>query len=200
MWRRHSCLQRPDSSGRGSRRVSTLQAEACATFAAHPAPQAYKSMKITFISGVFPPEREPSGVMADQLAARFARDGHEVTAIAPFPSRPGGELYPGFHRRLRSASSESGGYRLIRCANWFVGKQRRNIDRLLENITFGLSSAWATWRAGRPDVMIVETWPLFAVQFPALLAAWWRVPFLYYIKDVYPEAAEKAGILTNDGW
>src|SRR5437016_1410831 len=36
MWRRHSCLQRPDSSGRGSRRVSTLQAEACATFAAHP--------------------------------------------------------------------------------------------------------------------------------------------------------------------
>ena len=27
MWRGHSCLQRPDSSGRGSRRVSTLQPE-----------------------------------------------------------------------------------------------------------------------------------------------------------------------------
>jgi colanic acid biosynthesis glycosyl transferase WcaI len=48
--------------------------------------------------------------------------------------------------------------------------------------------------------MLVETWPIFAVQFPALLAAWWRVPLLYYIKDVYPEAAEKAGVLRENGW
>ena len=156
-------------------------------------------MKITFICGVFPPEREPSGVMADQLAARLARDGHEVTAIAPFPNRPGGQLFPGYCRSLRSTSTESSGYRLVRCASWLVGKRRRSLDRILENITFGLSSAWAAFRQGRPDVLIVETWPLFAVQFAALLAAWWGIPFLYYIKDVYPEAAEKAEIIPENG-
>ena len=48
--------------------------------------------------------------------------------------------------------------------------------------------------------MIVETWPIFAVQFPVLLAAMWRIPVLYYVKDVYPEAAEQAGIVSENGW
>ena len=157
-------------------------------------------MKITFICGVFPPEREPSGLNADQLAARLAGDGHDVTVIAPFPNRPGGEVYPGYRRRWRSAPAQISGYRLVRCANWLVGKRRRSIDRILENITFGFTSAWAAARAGRPDVLLVETWPLFAVQFVALVAAWWRAPFVYYIKDVYPEAAEKAGVIAEDGW
>jgi len=157
-------------------------------------------MKITFICGVFPPEREPSGVMAQQLASRLGAGGHEVSVVAPFPSRPYGRLYAGFRRRLREVSAQQEPYRLVRCANWFVGQRRRHVDRLLENITFGMSSAWAAWREGRPDVMIVETWPILAVHFPALLAAWWRVPVLYYIKDVYPEAAEKAGVLAENGW
>src|ERR1051326_1247913 len=157
-------------------------------------------MKILFICAVFPPEREPSGLNADQLAARLAGDGHDVTVIAPFPNRPGGEIYPGYRRRLRSVPSQISGYRLIRCWNWLIGKRRRAIDRILENITFGLSSAWAAFREGRPDVLIVETWPLFAVQFVALVAGWWRLPFIYYIKDVYPEAAEKAGVIAEGGW
>ena len=39
----------------------------------------------------------------------------------------------------------------------------------------------------------------FSVTFPALLARWWRIPFLYYVKDVYPEAAEKTGFISNNG-
>ena len=94
-------------------------------------------MKIIFISSVFPPEREPSGVMAHQLATRLSADGHEVSVVAPFPSRPYGRLYEGFQRKVREVSAEKP-YRLVRCANWFVGKWRRHIDRLLENSTFGL--------------------------------------------------------------
>ncbi len=117
----------------------------------------------------------------------------------PFPNRPEGAVYEGFHRQLRSRSVASEGFVLVRCANWLIGKHRRNIDRILENITFGISSAWAVWREGRPDVIIAETWPLFAAQFTTLLAKWWRVPHLYYVQDVYPEAAEDAGVLPSQG-
>jgi colanic acid biosynthesis glycosyl transferase WcaI len=156
-------------------------------------------MKITFICAVFPPEPAPAGVMAHQLATRLARDGHDVTMIVPIPNRPEGIIYPGYQKRLRSSTVTSEGYTLIRCANWLIGKKRRNVSRILENITFGLSSAWAAWRGGRPDVIITETWPLFATQFVASLANWWNVPYLYYRQDIYPEAAEQAGILNPAG-
>jgi colanic acid biosynthesis glycosyl transferase WcaI len=156
-------------------------------------------MNIIFICSVFPPEPEPSATMAHQLASRLARDGHTVTVIGPFPNRPDGLLYEGFHRRLRMTEAKRNGYKLVRCANWLLGRRRRTIDRLLENFTFGLSATWAAWREARPDAMLVETWPLFSVTFPALLARWWRIPFLYYVKDVYPEAAEKTGFISNNG-
>jgi colanic acid biosynthesis glycosyl transferase WcaI len=156
-------------------------------------------MKIAFICAVFPPEPEPSGVMAQQLAARLSAGGHSVSVVVPFPNRPHGKLYPGFHRRLREVNSAPQGYRIVRCGTWLIGKRRRTLDRVLEIIVFGIAAAYALFREGRPNVMIVETWPLFAVQFAALLARWWRVPFLYYVQDVYPEAAERVGLLRDGG-
>ena len=156
-------------------------------------------MRITFICAVFPPEPAPAGVMAQQLANRLVQDGHNVTMVVPFPNRPEGIVYPGFRRQLRSRSVSDQGYTVVRCANWLIGKERRTIDRLLENITFGLSSAWAALREGRPDLIIIETWALFAVTFSALLARSWRVPYLYYVQDVFPEAAEQAGLINPTG-
>src|SRR4051794_17088767 len=153
-------------------------------------------MKITFICAVFPPEPAPTGVMAQQLATRLVQDGHEVTMIVPFPNRPGGVLYPGFRRRLWSRSVSEHGYALVRCGTWLIGKKRKNIDRLLENITFGLSSTWAALRQGRPDLIIIESWALFAPALSAMLARLWRVPYLYYVKDLFPEAAEQAELLN----
>ncbi len=156
-------------------------------------------MKITFICAVFPPEPEPAGEMARQLATRLARDGHTVTMIVPIPNRPEGIIYSGYRKRLCSRTETDEGYTLVHCANWLIGKNRRQLSRILENITFGLSSAWATWRERRPDVIIAESWPLFATKFVALLAKWWNIPYLYYVQDVYPEAAEQVGILTPMG-
>lgn len=137
--------------------------------------------------------------MAHQLASRLAHDGHTVTVVGPFPNRPGGRAYGGFQRRLRKVEAGADGYRLVRCANWFVGERRRSVNRLLENLTFGFSAIWAAWREPRPDVILIETWPLLGVQLSALLARLLRVPWLYYVKDVYPEAAEKTGLICADG-
>ncbi len=156
--------------------------------------------KITFICAVFPPEPEPAGVMARQLAAKLSEDGHRVTMIVPVPSRPKGKIYEGFEGGANRIQTATEGYKIVRCAHWLVGPARRLINRVLENLTFGITATWAAWRQGRPDVLIVETWPLFGVQCAALLAGWWRIPFLYYVQDVYPEAAVHAGYLHADSW
>lgn len=156
-------------------------------------------MKILFICAVFPPEPEPAGVMASQLATNLFLDGHNVTMIVPVPNRPHGVVYPGYKRQIRTCSVAREGYAVVRCANWLIGERRRNIDRLLENITFGLTSMWAMWREGRPDVMIIESWPFFATSACIALACFRRVPYVYYVQDVYPEAAEEAGMLSPVG-
>jgi colanic acid biosynthesis glycosyl transferase WcaI len=157
-------------------------------------------MKITFICAVFPPEPAPSAVMARQLASRLVQAGHTVTMVVPFPNRPEGKVYPGFRRRLLSRTVSEEGYAVVRCASWLIGARRRSVDRILENITFGLSSMWAALCEGRPDLLLVETWPLFAMSFSSLLALAWKVPVFYYVKDVYPEAAEESGMINAGGW
>ena len=157
-------------------------------------------MKITFICAVFPPEPAPAGVMAQQLAKRLTEDGHTVTVIVPLPNRPEGKVYPEFKRRLLTRTVTNEGYTLVRCANWLIGTRRRAIDRILENITFGLTSMWAGMCEGRADLIIAETWPLFAMSFCWFLARGWKVPYFYYVQDVYPEAAEESGILKAEGW
>jgi colanic acid biosynthesis glycosyl transferase WcaI len=87
----------------------------------------------------------------------------------------------------------------VHCGNWLIGNRRRKIDRILENITFGLSSTWATLAEGRPDLLIIETWPLFAATFSILLARIWHVAYLYYVQDVFPEAAEQAQMINPTG-
>ena len=156
-------------------------------------------MKITFICAVFPPEPAPAGVMAEQLATRLVQDGHSVTMVVPFPNRPEGVLFPGFRRRLRARSLSKNGYTVVHCANWLIGRRRKMVNRLLENITFGLSSTCASLKEGRPDLIIIETWALFAVSFSVLLTRFWGVPYIYYVQDLFPEAAEQAGLLDPKG-
>jgi colanic acid biosynthesis glycosyl transferase WcaI len=154
-------------------------------------------MKITFVCAVFPPEPEPAGVMARQLAERLSSDGHSVSMIVPVPNRPGGRIYEGYQGNSGRFETASCGYAITRCSHWLIGRERQVLSRVLENVTFGITSAWAALRRGRPDVLVIETWPLFAVQCCALLAQWWNVPFVYYIQDVYPEALEQSNYLRS---
>jgi colanic acid biosynthesis glycosyl transferase WcaI len=133
-----------------------------------------------------------------QLARELARDRHRVTLIVPFLNRPKGRVYAGYRRCSRQIE-ESNGLRIIRCPNWLIGSERRPWNRFLENATFGLFSALNAAREIRPDVLILETWPLLAAQACMWLVRWQQIPILYYVKDVYPEAVERTGVLKEGG-
>jgi colanic acid biosynthesis glycosyl transferase WcaI len=155
-------------------------------------------LRILFICSVCVPEPEPSGVMALLLAQRLNAAGHNVTLIAPFPNRPGGTVYKGYRRKAWMRNIIEG-VPVIRVPHWLIGSARHPLNRLFENISFGAAAAMAVLFTRRADVVIVETWPLFAVQFCRMAAALRGIPWIYYIKDVYPEAAEAAGIIVRCG-
>ena len=156
-------------------------------------------MKITFVSVLYPPESEPTSVMAAELAHNWGRAGHDVLVICPFPNRPHGMIHQGFRRRLWQWQQEEH-VTVLRVATWFIGHKRRTLDRILENITFGVAAAMALLGTRRGDVILMEAWPILA-PLPILAAAFVRrrIPVINYIKDVYPETAVAAGVSSKGG-
>ena len=156
-------------------------------------------LRIAFVSCLFPPEPEPSSVMAHQLAGELRLHGHEVTVVAPFPNRPKGVLYPGYRRAFRQ-TDDVDGVHVVRCPTLLIGPARRAWNRMLENATFGIASSVTMALEKRPDVLLLETWPLAAVQLSIWGAKLRGVPVLYYVKDLYPETLENSGLVAKGGY
>jgi colanic acid biosynthesis glycosyl transferase WcaI len=155
-------------------------------------------MRIAFICPVFPPEPAPAGQMARELATTLAAAGHEVSIFTQFPNRPLGKVYPGYKRKPTSIERMSG-FEVIRCAHWVLGRDRRPLSRALENLTFGVSSGLNLLLRTRPDVAIVETWPLCALTIALAICRLRRVPSLNYVQDCYPEVLEHTSQIRTDG-
>ncbi len=152
-------------------------------------------MRVCIVSAIYPPEPLVSARTSAQLARWLAARGHAVTVITNFPNRPQGMLYQGFRRRWRAAGEDGAGVRLVRCFSTLSARSTL-ASRLAENLSFGLSSAWALLREPRPDVIYANSWPIFASALLTLVAGWRRVPVVVSVQDVYPDSLASQERLT----
>jgi colanic acid biosynthesis glycosyl transferase WcaI len=155
-------------------------------------------MRITFICPVYPPEVLPSGVMLSQLARHFVSIGHDVMVYTTFPSLPGGRVFPGYRRYLWKSTNQNG-VRLTRCFSFVYGPTRKPLRRVLSHLSFTVTSAARLLLDRRPNAIIVETLPIISTTWLVALAKILGVPVVNYIKDLFPEAAEDAGMIKTGG-
>src|ERR1039458_5170759 len=153
-------------------------------------------MRALLVTCVFPPEPVTSASTSYSLAQELSRRGYDVTVITPYPSRPGGRVFPGFRRRLFGRSRESGGIDVVRCFST-TSRTASLISRLSENVSFGLSGGLAMAMLRRPDVIYANTWPIFASGIAALVARFRRIPIVVSVQDVYPESLFSLGRLPS---
>jgi colanic acid biosynthesis glycosyl transferase WcaI len=152
------------------------------------APQAAgRRLRCVVVTAVFSPEFGVSGRISQRVAEELAGEGHQVTVLAPFPNRPAGRLFPGYRRRLYRHTRMSEGYELIHCFSTLAPNSHMG-PRLMENLTFGLTSGWRLLTGKRPDVIYSNSWPIFASGILAAVAYLRRVPFVVSVQDVYPES------------
>jgi colanic acid biosynthesis glycosyl transferase WcaI len=141
-------------------------------------------MKVLIVSAVFPPETVVTAHTSFQIADELFRHGHQVTVLAPFPSRPDGELFKGYRRSLYR--TENMGFSVIRCFS-FLSRKSTMGSRLSENIGFAITSSVRILFAPRPDIIYMNSWVVFGSSL-ASAAAWLRgIPVAMSIQDAYPE-------------
>lgn len=156
-------------------------------------------MRVLIVSCVFPPEPVVSSQTTVQIARALVERGHEVAVITAFPSRPGGQLYPGYRRRLLERQKSVEGFDLVRCFS-FPSSESRLFSRFLENISFGVSAGWAMLTEPRADVVYSIVWPFFAEGIVFAIARLRGLPIVLSRQDIYPESLIAQQRIHEDSW
>lgn len=157
-------------------------------------------MKIVIITCVFEPEPVVSARIAKDLASELAESGHRVLVVCPFPSRPKGKIFDGYSRRGWDNVFSDTGFSVLRVLT-FVSKSSSFVSRFFENISFGLSSSiYLLFVRDKPDVIFLNTWPVFAVFMNTLVARLRGIRVLRSIQDIYPETLSSQKRVSKKGF
>lgn len=150
-------------------------------------------MKILYIHQFFATRESSLGLIRSyEFARRWVSEGHEVTMVTSssrLPAEFGGKRY---------VDGEIDGIRVrsvrVGYSN-YMGYMRRMWSFLA--FTFGATLRAVT--AGEHDVVFATSTPL-TVGIPGWTAAWLtRTPFVFEVRDLWPEAAIQMGALKRTG-
>ena len=152
-------------------------------------------MHFLILTQYYPPEVGAPQVRLSEMAAALQREGHLVTIVTAFPNYPRGEIYPGYEGRWLMRE-EIDGVPVIR--TWIYPTSGRSVvKRLLSYFSFTFSSLMGLLRAPGPDVIFVESPPLFLGISAFVGGRLRRVPYIINVSDLWPDTAEALGIITN---
>jgi glycosyltransferase involved in cell wall biosynthesis len=153
-------------------------------------------MKIhtVLIHQAFAAKDEPGGTRHYELGQRLVADGQQFTVVASDVSYTTGKsLVP--KKRLVTESKQDG-IRILR-AFTLSALHKSYLSRVLLFLSFMATSVLVGARAGRVDVVMGTTPPIFQAISAWFLAALRRKPFLLEVRDLWPEFAIDIGLLKN---
>jgi len=152
-------------------------------------------MKILYVSQYFPPEMGAPAARAAELSRHWAAAGHDVTVLTGFPNHPTGVVPPEYRSKLRRlvVREKTDGVNVVR--TWLLPfPNRKAHERMLNYSSFCASAATTGLFLSRPDVVIATS-----PQLLVALSGWWlarckRVPFIFEVRDLWPESLAAVGM------
>jgi colanic acid biosynthesis glycosyl transferase WcaI len=152
-------------------------------------------MKILYVSQYFPPEMGAPAARAAELSRHWAAAGHQVTVLTGFPNHPTGVVPPEYRDKFRRmvAHEQTDGVNVVR--TWLLPfPNRKAYERMLNYSSFCLSAATTGLFLSRPDVVIATSPQLLVGLSGWWLARWKRVPFIFEVRDLWPESLAAVGM------
>jgi putative colanic acid biosynthesis glycosyltransferase WcaI len=157
-------------------------------------------VKILYVSQYFPPEMGAPAARASELASHWAQAGHEVSVLTGFPNHPTGDVPAEWRGRLRRLTyheliyqKNAGGVNVFRTWLWPLPNRKAH-ERMRNYASFCVSAALRGLFIPRPDVIIASS-PQLLVG----LSGWWiafsrQVPFVFEVRDLWPESLAAVGV------
>lgn len=153
-------------------------------------------MRLLILTQYYPPETGAPQNRLHELALRLKAKGVEVDVLTAMPNYPKMEIFPEYASGdIRQEDID--GIKVYR-SSIFVRKSASIVLRLLNYFSFVFSSLFAgIFRLPRYDFIMVESPPLFLGISAWILCKVKGAKLIFNVSDLWPESAEKLGLVTN---
>jgi len=153
-------------------------------------------MHVLLIHQAFAGLDEAGGTRHIELARVLAKNGHRVTIIASSVSYLSGKRSLYQQARWIERETPEDGIMIIR-AYTYAAQHRSFFHRLIGFISFMVSSFLAGLSVHNVDLVWGTSPPIFQGMTAWLLARLKRVPFLFEVRDLWPDFAIAVGVLKS---
>jgi colanic acid biosynthesis glycosyl transferase WcaI len=152
-------------------------------------------MRILVLTINYWPEQTGIGAVLTHRCEYLASQGHEVTVCTAMPYYPEWRIHPGYTGKL-FFSEERNGVNILRSWLW-VPRKVTSAKRIAFETSFLASSLLRAIRKRKPDVLLVTSPPLGLGISAVLLSRWWKVPYVFDVQDLQPDAAADLRMLPG---
>jgi glycosyltransferase involved in cell wall biosynthesis len=143
----------------------------------------------------YAPEMGAPQVRLRALAKELKSSGAEVRVLTALPNYPTGKIFHNYSGRWQ-VSEKIDDIPVTR--TWvYAGTGRSVRVRLMNYLSFTLTSSIAALTGPRPNVLFVESQPL-SLGLIAVLMKWFRrVPYVYNVPDLQVDVAKQLGFINS---
>lgn len=155
-------------------------------------------MRILLIHQYFLEKDDGGGSRFNEMARVWEEMGHEVTVLAGMVHYATGKKRAKYKGKLTYTDQYSEKIKVIRC-NVSEVYNVSFLGRLWAYFSFVFSSIYAGLfkTKGKFDVILVTSPPLFVGITAYVLSLFKRIPFVFEVRDLWPESAIDTGVLRN---
>jgi glycosyltransferase involved in cell wall biosynthesis len=154
-------------------------------------------MRILYLSQYFPPEIGATQTRAYEMATNLVDFGHEVTVMTEMPNHPSGIISPEYRSRLRVVEHLDG-IHVVR--NWVYATPLKNFNtRMAFYLSFMVTTIMNSLflNGKKYDVVYATSPPLFVGLAGLIISKTRRIPFVFEVRDLWPESAVELGQLSD---
>ena len=151
-------------------------------------------MRVLILTQYYPPEIGAPQTRLAALARELRRRNHEVEVVTAMPHHLVGRTYEGYRGKFYMRETLDG---TTVHRTWVYAATGTGIRRIANYMSFTCSSLVGLALAQRPDVIFVESPPLF-LSVPGWIAAKLRrAKMIFNVADLWPDSVRELGVMED---
>ncbi len=153
-------------------------------------------MRILYFTQYYPPEVGATQTRAHEMSAYLTEQGHHVTVVTEVPNHPSGIVPTAYRGRLSERRLENG-IDVLRLWVW-ASPEKTFKSRMRFYLSYmGIAALAGALIRGKYDLVYATSPPLFVGAAGLAAAAVRRIPFVFEVRDLWPESAVALGELSG---
>ncbi len=153
-------------------------------------------MRLLIIHQYYLGKNDPGGSRFNQFVKYWSNKGHQITVIAGTVHYATGKKEDKYKGKWVVKEVESDNVTVYR-TYVYSGYNVNFVGRLWGYLSFMVSATWAGLLSGKQDLILVTSPPLFVGVSGYILSRLKRIPYVFEVRDLWPESAVDTGVLTN---